>query len=149
MKGYTAADAERLARGNVSVGVNLDALTGKVGDERTRASVAVPLPPSTNNLFAGKGRRYVSAAYKAWKQAAYPVVKMLSPPESLPCEVWLTVCGKVNRQRDADNFFKAILDSLVACKVLPGDSLMYVHGVHTVYRPDDGEGRVEVGFSEV
>jgi len=110
--------------------------------------VIVPLPPSTNALFATVGRRrIVTREYKAWQAVAYPILSMLAPPESTPCEVWLTIRGKkVNRRRDVANVEKALTDGLVACGVLPDDNLKYVVGNHQVYRPDDGEPRVEVKF---
>lgn len=118
------------------------ALAGE--EDGTLDTVTVPLPPSTNNLFAGRDGRYPSKAYKAWRKAAYPTIARLERPGRLPCEVVLTVRGKVNRQRDLDNCAKAPLDGLVAVGVLPGDNLTRVVGVTLLYRPDGGEGRLEI-----
>ena len=35
---------------------------------------SLPYPPSANNLFPGKARRFPSKAYKAWREAAGPMV---------------------------------------------------------------------------
>jgi len=109
--------------------------------------VVVPMPPSTNNLFAGRDGRYPSKAYKAWRKVAYPILAQLGPPQKLPCEVVLTVRGKVNRQRDLDNCAKAPLDGLVAVGVLPGDNVRHVVGVALLYRPDAGSPRMEIRFA--
>lgn len=136
----TAGDIARLSAGNESRGVRLPATF-------RHPLVIVPLPPSTNHLFATVGRRrIVTREYKAWQAVAYPILAMLAPPESTPCEVELTVRGKVNRQRDIDNFSKALLDGLVACEALPGDSLMHVRRLILEHVADAGEPRVEVKF---
>lgn len=136
--------------GATSHGVNLAALTG---EPTAKAAVewagfpSVFVPPiSTNHLFAGKAKRYPSKEYKAWREAAYPVLSKLAKP-SLPNELWLVLRGKVNQQRDVANIEKAVTDALVACQIIPQDSVRYIVGNHQIYRPDDGEGRVEVTFT--
>ena len=111
-------------------------------------SVFVPIPPSANNLYPGKQHRYTSKEYEAWKEVAYPIVQKLAPPASYPCEVWLVLRGnKVRKSRDIANLEKATGDSLVACGIIKDDKLKYVVGTHQIYRPDDGEPRVEITFT--
>lgn len=118
--------------------------------EGTLPEVAVPVPPSANNLFPTvRGRRVVSAAYRAWRAVAHPLLAALAPPAAFPVEVWLTLAGKgVNGRRDVANVEKAVTDALVSVGVLPGDSLKYVTGHHQIYRPDDGPPRVVVRFTQ-
>jgi hypothetical protein len=111
----------------------------------------VPLPPSTNNLFltTKTGKRVKTPQYRAWIEAATPILGLMAPPPRVPCEVWITVRGKINPRSDVANREKAVTDLLVAEGVLPGDSVKYVVGSHQVYRPDEGEPRVSVHFEEV
>lgn len=108
-------------------------------------AVDVLLPPSTNNLFATVGRRRVpTSAYRSWQQATAFAFRALDPAQSYPVAVTFTVLGKVNAQRDLDNFAKPLLDALVKCGTIAGDSLKYVSRV-TVQRGDaGGEGRVRI-----
>lgn len=114
----------------------------------TLTRVELPVPPSTNNLFAsakGTRRRFITAEYRAWKELAAPLAAALKSPAAYPVEVWLTLAGKgINPQSDVANREKATTDLLVSCGVLAGDSLKYVVGNHQVYRPDDGPPRVVV-----
>lgn len=92
--------------------------------------VIVPLPPSVNNLFATVrgGRRVKSKAYKAWIAESVPTIEKLFRHES-PYAVLMTVCGKVNKQRDIDNMVKPILDCLVQCGVIDNDTIAHVKRV--------------------
>lgn len=105
----------------------------------------VELPPSTNHLFATVGRRRVTtSAYRSWQAVAALKVRTLQPAKAYPVAVTLTVLGKVYAQRDLDNFVKPVLDALVKCGTLAGDSLQYVSRV-TVQRGDaSGEPRVRI-----
>ena len=94
---------------------------------RSRTAATLPLPPSTNNLFATvRGKRVKSREYRAWLSAVAPLLVELRPPKALPAAVRVGVFGKVNAARDLDNMLKPIGDALVAGGVLPGDSLKYV-----------------------
>lgn len=83
-----------------------------------------------------------SREYKTWLAAAMVVLWELRRPKALPAEIRATVFGKVNAQRDLDNFLKPIGDALVASGVLPGDSLKYVTGWRIGY---GGEWDAEPG----
>lgn len=113
---------------------------------QSKFHVMLPLPPSTNNLFATvNGRRVKSRAYREWLAATGAAPVELRRPKTLPAEVRVTVFGKVNRQRDLDNFLKPVLDSIVAAGVLPGDSLAHVTELRIGYGgPWDGDPAVMV-----
>jgi hypothetical protein len=106
---------------------------------RSKFHVLLPLPPSTNNLFATVGtsdckqRRVKTRAYREWLAAAGIVLLELRKPKALPAKVCFTIFGTVNRARDCDNFLKPLLDALVSADVLPGDSLKYVTDVRISY----------------
>lgn len=101
---------------------------------QSKFHVTLPLPPSTNNLFATVGsRRVKSREYKAWLANAEAALIELRKPAGLPAGVRVSVFGSVNRQRDLDNMLKPVLDALVSAGVLPGDSLKYVTEVRIGY----------------
>ncbi len=96
-------------------------------EPQSKFTVTLPLPPSTNHLFATvRGRRVKSKAYKAWLAEVAPLLVELRRPKTLPAEIHATVFGKVNANRDLDNLMKPLGDSIVLAGVLPGDSIKYV-----------------------
>lgn len=110
-----------------------------------RGRVEVPIPPSTNNLYATVGRRRIpTREYKAWREAAGPVVRRLAPATAFPVELRYTLTGKVNALRDIGNVEKALTDQLVFEGVLPGDRLKFVGRIVLSHEPDEGEPRVVV-----
>lgn len=112
------------------------------------SSVDVPPPPSTNHLFltTRHGKRVKTPAYRAWLDAAIPVLSKLRKPE-LPCTIYLHLIGKWNVQRDGSNTVKAIEDALVKSGAIPEDNLTVVKGVHWTYDDADCEPKVIVRFS--
>ena len=106
--------------------------------------VTVPVPPSTNHLFATvRGRRVKTKDYRDWIKRVVPTFMGLIKPV-LPCEVHLTIDGDVNAQRDGDNFVKPIHDALVEAGVIPGDSLDCVRGGYWKRRHTTGAPTVTV-----
>lgn len=81
----------------------------------------LPFPPSVNNLFAGKGRRYASKAYKAWKALAAPCVPAGIIPG--PYTMELVFDRPDRRSRDLGNLEKACSDLLVSTGTVLDDSL--------------------------
>lgn len=83
-------------------------------------SFTLPFPPSVNGLFAGKGRRYCSRTYKAWKAAARPFVPagLIAGPYSLD----LLFDRPDRRARDLGNFEKGISDLIVEAGLVIDDS---------------------------
>lgn len=80
----------------------------------------LPFPPSVNGLFAGKGRRYCSATYKAWKAAAKAFVPagLIPGPYSLE----LIFDRPDRRARDLGNLEKAVSDLIVERGLVIDDS---------------------------
>lgn len=81
----------------------------------------LPVPPSVNGLFPGKTRRFKSAKYKAWIEAAgweikAQKVRPVSGPYAITIELAETLRG------DVDNRTKACLDLLVSHRLTPDDS---------------------------
>ena len=113
---------------------------------RSKSSVTLPMPPSTNNLFAtARGRRVKTREYRAWLAACAPALLELRKPDSLPAWICVVALGAVNARRDLDNLLKPVGDALVANGVLPGDSLAHVRRWSVEYAGDGaGEAAVRV-----
>ncbi len=83
----------------------------------------LPIPPSVNNLYAGKERRYPSGEYKAWKQEAMLRLNQQKiTPIDGPVEVHYEY-GRFNdkRRRDLANREKGLSDLLVSCYAMGDD----------------------------
>jgi crossover junction endodeoxyribonuclease RusA len=97
----------------------------------------LPFPPSTNNLFShapvrGKVRRFPTRRYRAWREEAIIRIRAAwrtRPPYPVPVVVKLELVPPDNRDRDADNYAKPVLDSLVEARVLVDDSNRWVKAV--------------------
>lgn len=93
-----------------------------------RFSVMLPLPPSTNALFATVGKRRVkSEAYKAWlNEARYAVLtrwrELGKPawPDKTPMLLAIDA-GIGDRRRDLGNIEKAVSDILAKELPVPDD----------------------------
>lgn len=91
--------------------------------------ICLPMPPTTNNLFASNGRmRYRTSEYNAWIKEAGRRLAAQRPPQ---------VIGKVSilieveepstaREMDLMNREKATTDLLVKHRIIQGDSNRYV-----------------------
>lgn len=86
--------------------------------------VRLPVPPSTNNLFAnGKGSgRFITAKYSAWRTEAGWMLQLARPVPfgGMKVSVVLYVPRKP-ASRDIDNFCKGPLDLLTAHKIINDD----------------------------
>lgn len=107
--------------------------------------VALPVPPSTNNLFVTVGRRRVkSGEYRDWLAVVLPEVAKMKRPDRFPVRVIITLFGRppaVNLRRDVANLEKPVGDALVEAGVLPDDNLNYVtETVQRFVRSEDGPG---------
>jgi Holliday junction resolvase RusA-like endonuclease len=96
--------------------------------------VWLPMPPSTNNLYATarNGRRFTTSAYRTWKGEADSLVMMLGPRRAFDCPVKVTVAltpGPRCRRSDADNRLKAVQDCLVRMGILVDDDREFVHEI--------------------
>ena len=114
----------------------------------TTQTVELPFPPSANNLFAhgivaGKPRRFPTRRYRLWREeAAWKIARAKIKPVSGPVEVRIRLYPPNNQRRDADNFVKALLDTIVSARVLEDDR--YVTKVTSEWRPADGVARAVV-----
>jgi crossover junction endodeoxyribonuclease RusA len=96
---------------------------------RSQIRVELPLPPSTNNLFATvNGKRVKTKKYRDWLKACEAPLVELKKPEPGLLRVRVEVHGKVNPQRDLDNMLKPIGDALVANGIIAGDTVEHVAG---------------------
>lgn len=101
----------------------------------------LPWPPSVNGLFAGKARRYPSLAYRKWKAAAGWELQAQRPPQiSVRVDVAIGLTPPDRRARDADNHVKAVLDLLVAQRVLADDAQEHVREVRVSWAQAERPG---------
>lgn len=89
----------------------------------------LPFPPSVNNLFLNAGRkRAATPDYSRWKdQAGWELKAQKLRPITSRCVIDIDLDD--TRQGDADNRSKAVLDLLVAHRIIPDDSKKYVKRV--------------------
>ena len=110
--------------------------------------VTLPLPPSTNHLFATvKGGRIKSRAYNAWineagRTGAWQRLVEDGTP-SPPWEAFLRVYG-LPRRRDLDNTIKPVLDLAVQMTGLQDNWCESVTALRVTER---GPARVELTIS--
>lgn len=82
-------------------------------------TIELPFPPSVNGLYAGKGRRYQSKAYKAWLKQC-PKLEQRSPWKR--CFILYGFYFPDERERDGQSYFKATTDYLVKQGVIKDDN---------------------------
>lgn len=88
--------------------------------------VWLPFPPSVNNLFSQNraGRRFPSKRYTAWRREAGWALKASKvQPIAGRFSVCLWLTPPTAHRRDADNYFKGVLDLLVSQGIVADDSL--------------------------
>lgn len=107
----------------------------------------VPMPPSTNNLFATyNGRRIISRDYKAWRQIANVSIKQAWIAQGKPIfdhHMALTIHVGLDYRGDISNRIKAIEDSIgEAVEGFPNDR--YIDRVEIERVPDLDGARVLV-----
>ena len=95
--------------------------TACVDNLEARVNISLPMPPSTNNLFATvNGRRVVSRDYNMWRKTAYELLRLFKgKPIEKPYGVHIRL--DLNHKSDIDNRVKPILDALVASETICGD----------------------------
>jgi Holliday junction resolvase RusA-like endonuclease len=103
--------------------------------------IALPMPPSTNNLFfnIGKGR-VRSAQYKAWAlEAGYRLNAQRPPLMAGKVAILIEVAEpKTARRQDVANREKAVTDLLVSHRVIQGDDQRFVRSVTVAWAPVEG-----------
>lgn len=100
---------------------------------------ALPLAPSTNNLFLNaerKGRRPISAKYAAWKIRAgvelntqRAVFKAHGIKLPIGGDGFVCIYLPLIENADLDNRFKATLDLLVSHEILANDDMRVVRTI--------------------
>ncbi len=89
----------------------------------------IPVPPSTNNLFATiAGKRRSTTDYLRWQRQADLLIMLQQREQARiapPVAVTVTI-PQSKQRRDLDNYLKAALDALVRCRVIPDDSDLVV-----------------------
>lgn len=104
-------------------------------------SIWLPWPPSTNNLFSqgrvgGKIRRFPSTQYKRWRKVASGLIMAARIKKfTEPVVIKLHLNPPDSRPRDADNYTKAVVDSLVQGGVIEDDDNRYVRAVVPMWMP--------------
>lgn len=108
------------------------------------ACLILPFPPSVNNLFEGKARRYPSKTYRRWRDEALAALgrQLPWPLYTKPVRLTLAIGRPDKRRRDVSNLIKAPEDILVAAGILKDDEL--VHDVRAYWCPDVVGCRVEI-----
>lgn len=94
-------------------------------------TICLPLSPTTNHLFAGRGRRYRSQEYEAWITEAGLELKRQRPS---PCHGRVSLSFEVEepktaRRQDISNRLKAAEDLLVSHRIIQGDDQRFVRKI--------------------
>jgi crossover junction endodeoxyribonuclease RusA len=94
--------------------------------------IALPWPPSTNNLFAtAGGRRVTSKDYALWKrEAGWTLLAQRPKKHHGMVTISVELCKPHSRRFDLDNRLKPVLDLLVEHGVIKDDSDQYVQEVN-------------------
>lgn len=112
-----------------SNGALLRRIPSPIGQPKAAASVTMltlklPIPPSTNHLYAnvpGRGR-VKTKAYRAWiAEARLQNLRARKPP-MLDGTIEVNIFVPVNRRRDIDNYGKPLLDFLQHMGVIKNDN---------------------------
>ncbi len=129
----------------------MNAIKAKQPPSAEQVGYTLPLPPSSNHLFATvNGRRIKSREYRAWiESAALDVMVQGVRRVASPVKVFIYLDGKVNLQRDLANFEKAVTDLLVSAGVIENDSLKHVVALHLIYTRDEKPATLSVHVHEV
>lgn len=105
-------------------------------------NILLPMPPSTNNLFATvNGRRVITRPYNMWRKVAYELLRLFKEkPLEKPYGVHIRL--NLDHKSDIDNRVKPILDALVASETICGDQ--WVNTIRV-----DRDRTVKVGSCQV
>ena len=83
--------------------------------------LVLPIPPSTNNLYLNAGkRRVIAPKYRKW----------MGKVGCIHGDVDISIQVPRDNRRDLDNYFKALLDLLVTCKIIDDDR--HIQALHIV-----------------
>lgn len=103
--------------------------------------ITLPMPPTDNHLFAGKGRRrYRSDEYEAWIKEAGWILASQRPPQAhgaVSVQIEVSERDSTNSW-DLSNRHKSVLDLLVKHKIIQGDNRPYVRKFAMEWADIDG-----------
>lgn len=89
--------------------------------------ITLPYPPSVNRLWRAKkgGGVYRSAEYVNWKKATAWEIAAQVKTRSIQgkFKILIEAVAPDKRRRDIDNILKAVMDALVAARVIEDDYL--------------------------
>ena len=113
--------------------------------------ISLPIPPTTNKLYAHTGKnRFATQAYKNWQIEAGYILNGYNKRYTKPVKLTLVVFFKARHLSDVANREKAILDLLVKHKILIDDNWKYVQGNNQILGGfDRDKPRVEVYIEEI
>ena len=103
--------------------------------------IALPMPPSSNNLFVNAGKRRIrSEQYNAWiREAGWRLANQRPPLMAGKVSLLFEVEEpKTARQQDIANREKAITDLLVSHRVIQGDDQRFVRELTMRWAPVSG-----------
>ncbi len=103
--------------------------------------IELPMPPTTNNLFASNPkRRFRSAEYTAWvKEAGYRLNAQRPPLMAGKVALLIEVENpKTAIRQDCTNRIKAVEDLLVSHRVIQGDDQRFVRRVTVEWADVEG-----------
>lgn len=97
-------------------------------------SFTIPLKPVSWNALVRKHYRTVTKLADEWKVATLYAVKEAKikpfPSDALPIHISFTASWKGKRRHDIDSLYvKAVVDQLVAMRILPDDNCSIVRSV--------------------
>lgn len=94
-------------------------------------SIALPTPPSVNNMFPSvRNRRVTSAEYRLWKDAADDALWLCKDRIRFAGKVQIELrVGKPKGLSDVSNRVKAVEDWLVRHQIIVNDDYRYVRRV--------------------
>jgi Holliday junction resolvase RusA-like endonuclease len=107
-----------------------------------KTTIELPIPPSTNNLFATyRGRRIKSREYLAWiKEADLMLLMQRVKPVPSPVSITIRITGGEGwtKGRDISNSIKAVEDLLKMAHVIENDNCNHVLSVKAEYHEPNG-----------
>lgn len=109
----------------------------------TGLKITLPFPPSVNGLFGGgsKQKRFPSKAYKKWLSECPELPKTNYKLVRLHYKYYFPD----NRERDTENYIKAVSDFLVKQNVIENDSWKHIiDNRQTPMGIDKNNPRVEI-----
>lgn len=103
----------------------------KINDCHLLEKITLPLCPSVNALYGGgsKQKRFPSKSYKVWLGNC-PVLKSRGHKNIILCYKYF---WPDNRQRDTENYVKAVSDYLVKQGVIEDDCWQCVESMHLTH----------------